>query len=174
MMTESFDLFLYLFLSEVESRQENVRKKPENKNQQKQNQAENIHWTGPLSTPSHPYRKKRHHRTCCPHLHPVSETFCFWQITEKKRKKSTLVYVHEQMNSWRKKKKTSWWFLFFIHDYHWKIKWKQQCLSPYFSPPFISLEHISSMQPTSIFLHFPRFPFFPEGTLFSCVPEGRH
>ena len=43
MMTESFDLFLYLFLSEVESRQENVRKKPENKNQQKQNQAENIH-----------------------------------------------------------------------------------------------------------------------------------
>lgn len=36
-----FSFFLSFFLSEVETRQENIRKKPENKNQQKQSRAEN-------------------------------------------------------------------------------------------------------------------------------------
>lgn len=103
--TESFNLFLYLFLSEVESRQENVRKNLRTKiNRSKIKQKINTELA--LYPLLHVLtEKKRHHQTCRPHLHPVSETFCFWQITEKKEKKSTLVYVHEQMNSWRKKKK---------------------------------------------------------------------
>lgn len=97
--TESFNLFLYLFLSEVESRQENVRKNLRTKiNRSKIKQKINTELA--LYPLLHVLtEKKRHHQTCRPHLHPVSETFCFWQITEKKEKKSTLVYVHEQMNS---------------------------------------------------------------------------
>lgn len=124
--------------------------------------------------------KKRRRRTSCPHFHPVSETFCFWQIREKKRKKSTLVYVHEQMNSRRKKKKHILMVPLFYTWVSLENKMKAAVVITLFVPPFTSLEHISSVQPTSpspFEIHTPTFstiPFLPKGTLFSCVPEGRH
>ncbi len=57
-------------------------------------------------------------------------------------------------------------------------KMKAAVVITLFFPPFTLLEHISSVQPTSpspFEIHtFSTIPFLPKGTLFSCVPEGRH
>lgn len=105
----SLSLSVFLsFFQEVETRQENIRKKiPENKNQQKQKQKINSELAlYPLPHVLKPDKKKQQQKKTpqdfsSPIFHPVSETFRFWQIREKKKreKKSTLVYVHEQMNS---------------------------------------------------------------------------
>jgi len=59
-------------------------------------------------------------------------------------------------------------------------KMKAAVVITLFCPPFTLLEHMSSMQPTSSYpfeIHTPTFsitPLPPKGTLFFCVPEGRH
>lgn len=77
--------FLSVCLPEVETPQENIRKKTTWEQKSTKTKAENKHWTGPLTTPSRSYTEEKKYKDFSPPLfHPVSETSRFWQIIEKK------------------------------------------------------------------------------------------
>lgn len=131
------------------------------------------YWTGPLSNLFHRCRKTKQNIVLSPFSSCKWNVFAFGNLERKKREKSTLLYVHEQMNSLRNtKKRTYKWFLF-IHKSYCKIKWKQQWLSfSYFQSSILS-EHIFHPPPQTTST-LPVVHLLPEGLLLVHAPEGRH